>query len=59
MDLLEDIKMSLLNFNFIVIYIIYKMLLLLKNSIFEYVLRTTIIDFLVFIFLNNFLHNIY
>ena len=49
MDLLEDIKMSLLNFNFIVIYIIHKMLLLLKNSIFEYVLRT-IIDFLVFIF---------
>ena len=49
MDLLEDIKMSLLNFNFIVIYIIHKMLLLLKNSIFEYVLRT-IMDFLVFIF---------
>ena len=49
MDLLEDIKMSLLNFNFIVIYIIHKMLLLLKSSIFEYVLRT-IIDFLVFIF---------
>ena len=49
MDLLEDIKMSLLNFNFIVIYIIHEMLLLLKNSIFEYVLRT-IIDFFVFIF---------
>ena len=31
MDLLEDIKMSLLNFNFVMIYIIHKMLLLLKN----------------------------
>ena len=43
MDLLEDLKMSLLNSNFIMIYIIHKMLLLLKNclnyledSIFEY-----------------------
>ena len=33
MDLLEDIKTSLLNFNFIMIYIIYKMLVLLKNHL--------------------------
>ena len=43
MNLLEDLKMSLLNFNFVMIYIIHKMLVLLKNnmnyhtdSIFEY-----------------------
>ena len=33
MDLLEDLKMSLLNFNFVMIYIIYKMLVLLKNNL--------------------------
>ena len=49
MNLLEDIKMSLLNFNFVMIYIIHKMLLLLKNhvnylrnSIFECFLRRVI-----------------
>ena len=31
MDLLEDLKMSLLNFSFIMVYIIQKMLVLLKN----------------------------
>ena len=31
MELLEDLKTSLLNFNFVMIYIIHKMLLLLKN----------------------------
>ena len=31
MDLLEDLKMSLLNFSFAMIYIIHKMLVLLKN----------------------------
>ena len=39
MDLFEDLKMSLLSFNFFLIYIIHKMLILLKNhlkgSIFE------------------------
>ena len=30
MDLLEDLKMSLLNFNFIMICMIHKMLVLLK-----------------------------
>ena len=33
MDLLEDLKMSFLNFSFVMIYIIYKMLLLLKNDL--------------------------
>ena len=33
MDLLEDLKMSLLNFIFVMIYIIYEMLVLLKNHL--------------------------
>ena len=33
MDLLEDLKMSLLNVNFVMIYIIHKMLVLLKNNL--------------------------
>ena len=33
MDLLEDLQMSLLNFNFVMIYIIHKMLVLLKNHL--------------------------
>ena len=33
MNLLEDLKMLLLNFNFLMIYIIRKMLLLLKNRL--------------------------
>ena len=33
MDLLEDLKMSTLNFNFVRIYIIHKMLLLLKSHL--------------------------
>ena len=33
MDLLENLKMSLLNFNFVMIYIIHKMLVLLKNHL--------------------------
>ena len=31
MDLLEYLKISLLNFSFVIIYIIHKMLVLLKN----------------------------
>ena len=31
MDLLEDLKISLLNFNFVMIYIIHKMLVLIEN----------------------------
>ena len=31
MDLLQDLKMSFLNFNFAIIYVIHKMLVLLKN----------------------------
>ena len=33
MDLLEDLKMPLLNFNFAIIYIIHKMLVLIKNNL--------------------------
>ena len=33
MDLLKDLKMSLLNFNLVMIYIIHKMLVLLKNHL--------------------------
>ena len=43
MDLLEYLKISLLNFNFVIIYIIHKILVLLRNhlnyhkdNIFEY-----------------------
>ena len=32
-DLLENVRTSRLNFNFLVIYIIYKMLVLLKNHL--------------------------
>ena len=32
-DLLKDLKMSLLNFNFVMIYIIHKMLVLIKNNL--------------------------
>ena len=31
MDLLKDLKMLLLNFSFVIIYIFHKMILLLKN----------------------------
>ena len=33
MNLLEDLKMQLLNFSFVMIYIIHKMLVLLKNRL--------------------------
>ena len=33
MDLLEDLKMVLLNFNFVMICIIHEMLVLLKNQL--------------------------
>ena len=33
MDLLKDLKMSLLSFGFVMIYIIHKMLVLLKNHL--------------------------
>ena len=51
MNLLEDFRISLLNFNFVMIYIIHKILVLLKNhlnhlkdNIFESFSRS-IIDF--------------
>ena len=48
MDLLEHLKMSLLNLNFAVTYIIHKMLLLLKNRI-NY-LKDSIFELLFFFF---------
>ena len=33
MDLLEDLKMSLLNFNFVMIYVTHKILVLIKNNL--------------------------
>ena len=33
MDLLEDLRMSLLHFSFVMIYIIHKRLILLKNHL--------------------------
>ena len=49
MDLLKDLKMSLLSFNFVLTYIIHKMLVLIENnlnylkySVFECFLRGVI-----------------
>ena len=54
MDLLENLGMSLLNFNFVMIYVIHKILVLLKNhlnyfksSIYE-CFSKTLIDFYLF-----------
>ena len=33
MDLLQDLRMSLLNFNFLMIYIIHKILVLIKKEL--------------------------
>ena len=33
MDLLEDLRRPLLNFNFVIVYIIHKILVLLKNNL--------------------------
>ena len=64
MDLLKDLKMSLKNFSFVVIYIIHKILVLnknhlnyLKDSIFECFFEEYN-RLLVFIRKNNFFHNI-
>ena len=61
--LLEDLTISLLNINFVMIYIIHKMLVLLKNhmnylkdSIFEYVFKEY--NRLLFYFVKYFFHNI-
>ena len=63
MNLWENSRMSLLNFDFVMIYIILKILVLLKNhlsylkdDIFEFFLRS-IIRFFPF-FINKFFHNI-
>ena len=48
MELLEDLKLSLLNLYFVMIYKIYKMLVLLKNHL----------NYLKIVFLNAFLRSI-
>ena len=50
MYLLEDLKMSLLNINFFIIYIIHKMLVLLKKILFWNALLRGVIDFFLFFF---------
>ena len=59
----EDLKMSPLNFNFVMIYIIHKIIVLLKNhlnylkdSIFECFLKSMIVFYFIFSYL--FLQNI-
>ena len=44
MDLLEDLKISILNFNFAIIYKIHKILVLHKNQL-NYAFIRNIIDF--------------
>ena len=56
MDLLEDLKISLLSFNFVMIYIIHKILVLLKNHL-NYIKDSIFKSF--FIFLNNFFFTTY
>ena len=58
MDLLKDLKMSLLIFSFAMINIIHKMLVLFKNhlnylSTFEYFLRSIIHSFFLIFFLKH------
>ena len=62
MDLLKDLKMLLLNFSFVMIYIIHKILALLKNylnylkdNIFECFFKKY--NRLLFFKKNNFFHN--
>ena len=60
MDLLEDLKMSLLSFNFAIIYITHKMLELLKNHL-NYLKDSMFERFFKEynrLFFNNFFHNI-
>ena len=62
-DLLDDLKTSLLNFNFVMIYVIDKMLLSLKNHL-KYVkdffkeIYFTFILLLLFFFKKKVFHNI-
>ena len=59
MNLLEDLKMSLLNFSFIMIYAIYKIIVLIKNRLYLYRLYIGYIyigyNRLLFFFFFNFL----
>ena len=63
MDLLEDLRMSLLNFNFVMIHIIHKILVLIKNhlnyptEIFLNSFLRSIVDFYFLRKIYNILHN--
>ena len=60
MDLSEDLRISPLNFSFVLIYIIHEILVLINNHL-NYLkdnaFLRSITDYF-FFFLNNFLHNI-
>ena len=57
MDLLEDLRMSLLNFNFVMILVLIKdHLNYLKYNIFEFLFKKH--NRLLILFKNNFFHNI-
>ena len=58
MGLLEDLKMSLLSFNFVVTYIIHKMLLLLKNNLKDNIFECFFKEDKRLFFFNYFFHNI-
>ena len=64
MDLLKDLKMSLLNFSFIMIYTIHKILILIKkhlNYLEDNSFQCCFNEYnilLIFFFLINFFHNI-
>ena len=58
MDLVEDLKTSLLSFNFVMIYIIHKMLLFsntfVRNVTFKFQLRYDLHNYKMLVFLNAF-----
>ena len=56
MDLLEDLRLSLLNFSLAMIYIIHKILVLLKNEFFTFV--KSIIEFFFFLKKKSFFNEI-
>ena len=62
MDLLKHLKMSLSNFSFVMIYIIHKMLVLLKNNLNyleDSILKCFFKAYIDFFLKNILFHNIY
>ena len=61
MHLLKDLKMSLLNFNFFMIYIMHKMLVLIKNDLNylkDSIFKCFFKEYNRLFFSENFFHNI-